>query len=174
MRQPVAPVSRFLFLLTNEKIIYWVSPLLIALMLMMIYYLFIERILFLRLGTARAIEILYQRFYRLGRPLAGAYTHAETALEFKSKLIRTVEELSQHSKNFASLKEIQSQAQHLTELYQLSLFSNSSLQRRDALLAFNLWRKLRRTLYLTRIKVALWNQKEWVRNKMMQPSYKSS
>jgi hypothetical protein len=48
--------------------------------LLLVYYAIIERILLMRLMPAAAIDILYKRFYRLGRPLAGEYTRAELVL----------------------------------------------------------------------------------------------
>src|SRR6266508_4355299 len=87
IHKPATPASRILIQLTNERVLYWSSPLILVLALVFLYYAVFERIFFMRLVPLMAIEKLYQRYYRLGRPIAGEYTRAETAYEFTNKLV---------------------------------------------------------------------------------------
>jgi hypothetical protein len=80
-----------------EKAIYWITPLFGVFALFIIYFALIEKWLYLRLVPSRAIERMYRRLYRLGRPLAGERTRAETAYEFVNKLTNKVNKLNERS-----------------------------------------------------------------------------
>jgi hypothetical protein len=56
-----------------------------------------------------------------------------------------------------SLKTIKENAQQLTAIYLLSLFSNRSIDKKDAGDAFMLWRSLRRQIWIARSQVYLSN-----------------
>ena len=171
--QPASPTSRFLFELTNTRIIYWVSPILLALVLLLLYYAIFERLIFMSLKPLTAIEILYQRYYRSGRALAGEYTRAETAYEFTDKLIHKVNELYRDSKIKAFPLGVQTSAEQFTSLYQLSLFSSHEADKRDTKAAFQLWKRLRRYFILSRIKNFFQVRNNWIRNKLTQLSFTS-
>ena len=102
----------------------------------------------MRLSPADAITFLYRRYYRMGRPLAGVRTRAETASEFTDKLISRLDEIDAHQKSLSP----HSQARQLTAMYLLSQFSNHTLQKSDAGIAFALWKRLRKELLLARFK----------------------
>src|SRR5512138_98871 len=88
----------------SEKIVYWLAPIAVILLLLLLQVTIFERWMYLRLAPEVAIEKIYRRLYRLGRPLAGEYTRAETASEFMRKLIHGVDTLQvkKHSR-FAKL-----------------------------------------------------------------------
>ena len=152
---PASPTEKFLFKLTSTGILFWITPLTIALVLVVLYYTALERLWILNLAPSRAIAFLYRRYYRMGRPLAGARTRAETASEFTYKLIHSVEEmgnLSRQAKPAKSLKSFKGQAQQLTNVYLLSLFSNHSIEKKDVRKAFDLWKSLRFQLWIARLR----------------------
>ena len=77
-----------------EKLSSWILPILCAFLLVIIYFTVVERWRYLRLAPAIAIERIYQRLYRAGRPLAGERGYAETAYEFMLKLNNRINEIS--------------------------------------------------------------------------------
>ena len=145
-----SPTEKFLFKLTNTGLLYWISPFVAALFLVLLYYLLLERYWVLSRGPTSAIAYLYHRYYRLGRPLAGERTRAETASEFTSRLTQKIDEFRSPSKQAKLFK---ADAQLLTNTYLLSLFSNHTIEREDASNAFDLWRRLRRHMFLARLKL---------------------
>ena len=150
---PAAETSRtaaekFLFQLTSTRLLYWLSPLGIVLLGMLLYFLVLERFWILRLAPADAISFLYRRYYRMGRPLAGVRTKAETASEFTYKLIGRLDEINASRKTRPSHAE----AQQLTNIYLLSQFSHHTLQKVDAGIAFALWKRLRKQLLFARFR----------------------
>ena len=150
---PAAETSRtaaekFLFQLTSTRLLYWLSPLGIVLLGMLLYFLVLERFWILRLAPVDAISFLYRRYYRMGRPLAGVRTKAETASEFTYKLIGRLDEINASRKTRPSHAE----AQQLTNIYLLSQFSHHTLQKVDAGIAFALWKRLRKQLLFARFR----------------------
>jgi hypothetical protein len=111
----------------------------------------IERWIYLRLVPSAAIERIYRRLYRLGRPLAGEHTPAETAYEFNEKLVRRMDVVKKGSR----LKKFFSHAQHdielLSKIYQDALFRESYVQKKDVRRALNIWRNLRMKFVLARL-----------------------
>lgn len=142
--------------LTNLKIAPIVMPLGIVLLLGILYFAVIEPALFLRAAPAVAIEVLYKRLYRAGRPLAGERTRAETAHEFKTKLIDRVHEVNAALQR--SSHKLQKDVEHLTDLYQASLFGNHIVDVRDVRTALRLWTRLRWTLFVEKLKYRLWRR----------------
>jgi transglutaminase-like putative cysteine protease len=149
--EPGTPLSRFLFQLRSTGILYWLSPFIIALFVVIIYFSVIERLLFMSLTPLKAVEIVYREYYRWARPLAGEPTRAETAHEFTDKLTRKLEQIGTHSRRIRSSKRLQADAQHLTDIYHSSLFSKHAAQKSDARAAFNTWRQLRWQLIVARM-----------------------
>ena len=150
--QPPTQTEKLLFKLTSTDVLYWISPFVVALLLVVLYFAVLERFWVLNRAPASAIAILYHRYYRMGRPLAGARTGAETASEFTSRLIYNIDEISVRSRRTQTSKSIKENVQQLTKLYLLSVFSNHSIEKGDARKAFDLWKRLRRQLWLTRLK----------------------
>lgn len=133
-----------------EQAIYWLSPSVIILSLFLLYFGFIEGWLYVRLAPAMAIERVYRRLYRLGRPLAGERAQAETAFEFMQKLLSKIDRLGRHSRFTKLFSSVQQDIELLTDLYHNTLFSRNELQKHDARMAFRTWRHLRLRLMLTR------------------------
>ena len=150
--QPSTQTEKFLFKLTSTDVLYWISPFVVALLLVVLYFAVFERFWVLNRAPASAIAILYHRYYRMGRPLAGARTGAETASEFTSRLIHKIDEISVRSRRVQISRSIKEDVQQLTKLYLLSVFSNHSIEKGDARKAFDLWKRLRLQLWLTRLK----------------------
>jgi len=161
--EPVTPVSRFLFQLTSERVLVWLSPIAAALLFLILYYAFIDQIIFLRLAPTRAIELLYRRVYRLGRPLAGKSIRAETAHEFADGLIRTVNSITDRSKSNKALFGVQNDVRQLTDLYYASLFSTHITHKTDVRIAFSTWKRLRRSLFIAKILRWILNRNEQAR-----------
>jgi transglutaminase-like putative cysteine protease len=146
---PASSTEKFIFTLTNTGILYWMSPIALALVFLVLYFTVFERVWILSRSPASAVALLYWRYYRIGRPLAGARTRAETALEFTSKLVRKMDEINSQSR---VARPFRSEAQQLTNTYLLSLFSNHSLNRTDVKKSYEVWKRMRRQLWAARLK----------------------
>lgn len=164
--------SRFLFELSNTKLIYWSSPLILGSMLLLFYYAIFESIIYRTFDPNRAIEKLYQKYYRLGRPLAGKHSRAETAHEFTANLIHEIENIYVDSNHRDFPKYVQASADQLTSIYQQSLFSNRAVDKHDARTTYNLWKQLRRDLIVSRIMNFVQTVNNWVKNKVTRLSFK--
>lgn len=172
-QKQVTNLSRFLFQLTNTKWIYGLFAIVLGLILLMLYYTVLENFIFMILKPETAIEKLYQRYYRLGRPLAGQSTYAETAHEFTCKLIYKMENIYGDS-NKSLLTDVKRSLMQFTNIYQLSLFSKHGTNTTDIRTAFQLWKELRRYLILSRIRSFLQIKNSWIRNKVTRLSFKST
>ncbi|HLO15973.1 MAG TPA: transglutaminase-like domain-containing protein [Anaerolineales bacterium] len=137
------------------KTIYWVSPLAVIFLVPILYFTLIERWLYLRLAPATAVEKIYRRLYRLGRPLAGERTKAETAYEFMRKLVNRIDTLRvKKGARFTKLfSRAQQDVEHLTDMYQDTLFGYNNIQKKDARNALRTWKRLRLRLLLARLSV---------------------
>lgn len=143
--------SQLLYRFRIEQAIYWLSPVAGLLLLVFLYFTFIERWWFMRLVPELAIERIYRRLYRLGRPLAGEGGRAETAYEFMQKLVSRIDTLRTHS-HFSRLDAgIRQDIELLTELYQDSLFSHNDMEKNDSKMAWNTWKHLRLRLIIARL-----------------------
>ena len=107
----------------------------------------------MRLAPTIAIERVYRRLYRLGRPLAGEHTRAETAYEFMRKLLSEIDRLGGHSRFRKLFSNVQKDIELLTDLYQDTLFSRNDIQKNDVRRALNTWKHLRLRLMVARISV---------------------
>ena len=146
----------------TELALIWISPVVVLFLLAFLYFAIIERWWYLRLSPALAIERLYRRLYRLGRPLAGDRTRAETAHEFSDRLINKIKDIAQ-LRRFAKLfARAQDDVDLLTNLYYLSLFSGQHTQKKDAIRAFNTWKQLRLSLMIARVASRLKRNKSTV------------
>jgi hypothetical protein len=138
------------------KIAHWSSPFIGILLSALIYFTWIERWWYLhRLAPATAIERIHGRLYRLGRPLAGERTSAETAHEFMDKMLRRFEEIMEKSRFAKTYLHTQNDVRLLTDLYQTSLFSHHETNKDDARLALKTWKQLRWRLLFARINMSL-------------------
>ncbi len=135
------------------QLIDWLLPVAVILVLFLLQFTVIERWRYLRLDPAMAIEKIYRRLYKLGRPLAGELTKAETAYEFMQKLVDKIELTREASYFTRLLLSAQQDIELLTDLYQATLFSHNNIQKRDARKAFNTWKHLRLRLLIARLNV---------------------
>jgi transglutaminase-like putative cysteine protease len=152
---PATQTQKFLFKLSNTGILYWVSSLALVLLLIVLYFAVIERFWILNRAPQSAIALLYRRYYRMGRPLAGVRTRAETAIEFTSRLLDSIEGIDVPARQSQRSTSIKENAWKLTTIYLLSLFSNHEIEKTDARNALALWRRLRLQLRLARLQGSL-------------------
>jgi hypothetical protein len=136
-----------------EQAIYLILPIALICLSLMLYFVFIERWIYLRLTPPLAIEKIYRNLYRRGRPLAGARTEAETAYEFKEKLIDRIEIVRKGVILPKLLFSARNDIEHLTELYQATLFRQSNIQKQDAKKALQTWKHLRLQLWIARANI---------------------
>jgi hypothetical protein len=94
---------------------------------------------------------LHRRYYRLGRPLAGNRTRAETAYEFLDKLLNKVNELREGSSFIKIVSALESDAITLTNIYHTTLFTDHCIEKQDAYIAWHSWRRLRWRLLFARL-----------------------
>jgi hypothetical protein len=150
-RDPFA--SELLLRFRIEKVTNLMLPLALLLMGLILYYTWVERWRYLRLAPAEAIEKIYRKLYRFGRPLAGERTKAETAYEFMQKLVRRMDAVSQRSRFAKLFHSAQNDIELLTELYQATLFAHTNIQKQHTRKAVNAWKRLRLRLLMARISV---------------------
>ncbi len=141
-----------------ERISVWGLPLLGAFLLIVLYYTFIERWVYLRLAPALAIERIYRRLYRLGRPLAGERTRAETVHEFMSKLNAAFDGFKTGPLRRRMFALAQRDVRLLTNTYHAALFRQTQLNRNEIKLALQTWRHLRLRLLYGRLILSLKNR----------------
>ncbi len=146
-----ALVSNLLTRFRLERLSTWILPLVWVVLLVVIYFVMIERWLYLRLAPAIAIERIHQRLYRLGRPLAGQRDQAETAHEFMQKLNNKLEEIKRGSRIKKLFITTQRDVRLLTNIYQTSLFKEYQTNRNDVKLALQTWKHLRWRLIVAQI-----------------------
>ena len=142
--------SRLLNQFRLEMLLYWLSPFGVFLLGSLLYFAWIESWLYLRLAPEMAVEKIYRRLYRLGRPLAGERTQSETAYEFMQKLIDNINRSRERSRFRKYLSSIQQDVQFLTDLYQDTLFAHHTIDKDDARTALSTWQHLRPRLLFTR------------------------
>ena len=147
--------SRLLTRFRLETLLYWLSPVAVVLMGLLLYFTWIERWLYIHLAPAVAIEKIYRQLYRWGRPLAGERAKAETAYEFMTKLNDKINIVTKQSHNPKYLSRTSQYIEYLTERYQDSLFALHSIDKQDVTTAFHTWRHLRLRLLFVRLHVFL-------------------
>ena len=156
--KPVTPSSRFLFQLTHGTYLYWLSFLGVVLLLIVLYFAFFERMFFMSIAPLTAIEILYRRYYRSGRSLAGQWVRAETAYEFTNKLVRRLEEIRKDPTGRWTIKKLESDVNRLTNIYYSTLFSNHKVEKNEVRTALQIWRSLRMVLFKERLRNFILNK----------------
>jgi hypothetical protein len=142
-----------------ETLLYWLSPVALALFLSIVYFTFIERWTYMRLAPASAVEKIYRRLYRLGRPLVGERTKAETAYEFMRKLISGIDATLEHSRFAKLFFTARRDLEYLTGLYQDSLFADQMIVKDDARKALQAWKRLRLRLLVVRLMLRTANRR---------------
>lgn len=149
--QPDATATSLLTRFRLETLLYWLSPFAIILFGFVLYFMFIERWLYLRLTPATAVEKIYRQLYRFGRPLAGERTRAETVYEFMGKLIHEINTIKERSRFKNYLFPVQQDVEYLTDMYQDTLFAHHRIDKNDARTVWETWKRLRVRLILARV-----------------------
>ena len=155
-----APDQRITELLNRFRLvnaIYLFAPTGIFLLFLFIYYTWIERWHYLRLTPAAAVEKIYRKLYRQGRSLAGERTRAETAFEFKQKLVDHMNSIEKYSNRISVPLSSQNDIEVLTDLYQATLFSQNSIYKNDVRQALKAWKHLRLWLLIARMNAFFMN-----------------
>jgi len=134
-----------------EKTIDLVAPIAIIFLSLLLYFTVIERWRYLRLAPALAIEKIVRKLYRQGRSLAGERTRAETAYEFKQKLVEQMNTMGKKSIVKRLLLSSQNDIESLTDLYQATLFRQNNIQKNDVKKALKAWKHLRVCLLIARM-----------------------
>lgn len=147
--------SRLLTRFRLEKLAYLLLPCIAVLIAVLLYFTWIERWWYMRLSPAMAVERMYQRLFRLGRPLAGTRTRAETSHEFAEKLITAMNAGRPGSRFKSFYFDAQNEIHALTDLYHTALFRDIAIQHQDAQLAWRTWNQLRRQLWFARLCMSL-------------------
>lgn len=158
--KPSTSIRQFLFQITRTRILYWLSPIGLALVLVILYYSLFEGLLFMSLAPQKTVQILHQRYYRLGRPLAGTRGRAETAHDFTNNLIRHLETYYQNAKpqDTERVKQAKKELSRFTNLYSSILFSNHAARKNDSRAVLKIWRHLRTFLMIERIKQSIFKR----------------
>jgi hypothetical protein len=152
-RDPFA--SELLLRFRLERVTNLALPAALILLGLILYYTWIERWRYLRLAPAAAIEKIYRKLYRFGRPLAGERTKAETAYEFMQKLTHRMNTVSTRPRVSEIFRNAQEDIELLTELYQATLFAHTHIQKQDTRQAVNTWKRLRLRLLIARLSAFL-------------------
>lgn len=145
---PVSPAEKFVFKLKNTGVLDWISPLALMLLAVVLYFTVVERMWMLRRAPENAVAHMYQRYYRLGRPLAGERTRAETASEFTEKLVRKMDQMKSTSKHAKAFRQ---EAYQLTNVFLLSLFSNHQINQQEIRNTYDAWKQMRHQLLTARL-----------------------
>ncbi|HSL45260.1 MAG TPA: transglutaminase-like domain-containing protein [Anaerolineales bacterium] len=153
--RPDSAAAQLLYRFRLQTAIYWLSPVAIVLLILILYLTLIERWLYMRLAPATALEKIYRRLYRLGRPLAGERTKAETANEFMQKLVNNLDGIKQYSRFKKLFVRAEDEIELLTGMYQETLFSDNKIQKHHVRKALKTWKGLRLRLLFTRMYVAV-------------------
>jgi hypothetical protein len=131
-------------------------PLATAFSAILIYFAFIEPLYFKRMAPLAAIEVLYRRLYRSGRPLAGEPARAETVYEFTNKLIQNIQAIDLDFKQ--SSYQLQNDVSDLAAIYQAALFSDRRIEHQHVRHALRISNRLRWSLMMERIKYFFWKR----------------
>ncbi len=152
---PESAAARLLYRFRLEKAIYWLSPLMVVALACFLYFTLIERWWYMHLAPAAAIEKMYRRLYRLGRPLAGERTRAETAYEYTRKLVHGIEGIKERSRFKRFFSGARQDVELLTDMYQAALFSYNNMQKNESRKALKTWKRLRPRLLMARLNAFL-------------------
>lgn len=135
-----------------EKLLIWTSPLLVVLIIALIYFVFIERWLYLRLEPAIAIHRIYQNFYRSGKKLTGDISRAETSSEYLERMIQKMNETEIRIRFKKPIAQARINAQALTKIYLIAHCSWTIIHKKeDVISAWRLWISLRYQLFVAKL-----------------------
>ena len=147
--------SKLLSRFRLETLARFLLPLLVVIVSVILYFAFIEKWRYMAFAPAVAIEMIYKKFYRAGRPLAGIRTRAETSHEFTEKLINAVNAGQSSARRKKFYRALQSEINLLTNIYHSALFRDIQTGSKDFHIAWTVWRNLRWRLWFARIGMSL-------------------
>jgi transglutaminase-like putative cysteine protease len=139
--------SRLLTRFRLEQLSYVLFPLGMLLFAFLLYFAVIEPWWYRRLSPSSAIERLYRKFYRAGRPFMSARTHAETAGEFAKRMMNNLNESFSTSRFKFLYADTNIEITNLTNLYHTVLFRDIHVDKKDFHLAWNAWSHIRWRLW---------------------------
>lgn len=148
--------SRLLARFRLEQLGYALLPLALLLFAFLLYFAVIEPWWYLRrLSPPIAIERIYRKFYRAGRPLMGERISSETAHEFAGRIIIMLQDTFSTSRLKVFYANSQFDINDLTSLYQTALFRDIHIQKTDSHVAWKSWKHIRWQLWLARVILSL-------------------
>jgi transglutaminase-like putative cysteine protease len=119
----------------------------------------VDNLRILSYSPTKTVSNLYQRIYRLARGLNAPAQKGTTPNEFSQRLEARIELLAKKSIFESSLYPAISEIQDLTKIYALMLYSPVTLTMRDRNQAISLWRRLRRRLWVARLRQMFFREK---------------
>jgi transglutaminase-like putative cysteine protease len=148
--------SRLLARFRWEQLSYILLPLFGLLLVLLLYFTVIEPWWYLRrLSPTIAIERMYRKFYRAGRPLTEERLSSETAHEFAERIINLLSQKFSTSRFKFLYANTRNEVTDLTGLYHIALFRDIQIQKKDSHIAWKLWKRLRWQLWFARMKMSL-------------------
>jgi len=142
--------SRLLARFRLEQLGYFILPITVFLLGIILYFAVIEPWWYRRLAPSIAVESIYRKFYRAGRPLLGERTYAETAREFAQRLINKIHDSFSTSRFHFLYVNTRNEISDLTDVYHTVLFRDVHVHRKDFHVAWNAWRRIRWRLWFAR------------------------
>ena len=142
--------SRLLTRFRLEQLGYFLLPIAFLLLAFILYFAFVEPWWYGRLAPPVAVERIYRKFYRAGRPLMRKRTDSETAREFAEHVINKLNDSFSTSRFkflYANTPEVISD---LTDLYHTVLFRDIHIHKKDFQVAWNAWRRIRWRIWFAR------------------------
>lgn len=147
--------SKLLTRFRLEQLAYFLLPLLFLLFAFLLYFSVIEPWWYRRLPPPLAIERLYRKFYRAGRPLMGERIYSETAREFAERMIQKLSDRFSISRFKFLYADTNHEVLNLTNLYHMVLFRDVHIHKEDFHSAWNAWRHIRLRLWFARMIMSL-------------------
>jgi transglutaminase-like putative cysteine protease len=149
--RPISSLTSWFYRLDwNWKLV--TSLVLGSIMLVVLGFIIIENLRFQRFTPAKTLTYLYQRLYRYGRALNAGAERGDTPLEFSHTLIDRVTSLSRGSRLAKVLSPASQEIDEFTRVYTRMLYSPVFLKIDDRKWAIAMWRRLRRRLWLARMR----------------------
>ena len=146
-----SPATRLIHRFHLESAIFWILLVAGTAVILILYSVMIDPLQYLRHSSSDAIVHMYRRLYRLGRPLAGEQTRAETAWEFASRLIEKIDKINEESRFTNLLCRLREDVAMMTDLYHSALFVDHRIQKQDARRTWQIWKHLRWRLLFARL-----------------------
>ena len=147
--------SRLLTRFRLEQLGYFIVPIMGLLLAIILYFAAIEPWWYRHLAPPVAIERIYRKFYRAGRPLMHERTYAETAHEFADRMAYKLNDSFANSRFKFLYANTATEISDLTDVYHSVLFRDIHIHRKDFHVAWNAWRSIRWRLWFARTILSL-------------------